>query len=121
MLDTDAEEAGVIFRSFVQVVLPFGYDAQLTSSIVQRVPVFVVNNLAFGGIHYEMREQKGPFAYNYDRIAIGRNAHIFDVAVIFPVRRVLLNVKDFIENIGVNFDNPALNFEHKVVYFAFCH
>ncbi len=122
MLDANAKKAGAVITFFVQIILPFRYETQLASSIVKRVPVFMVNNLPLLCVHYEPGERnitRRFFAKNDNRITIRRNTHRSNAAIIFSVRGVMMNVKDFTENIGVNFDNPALNFKHQVIDFSF--
>ena len=53
MLDANAKKASAIIGFFVKVVLPFSYETQIASSVVKRVPVFMVNNLTFLCVHYE--------------------------------------------------------------------
>ena len=118
MFNANAKKAGAVNTFFVQVILPFCYYTQLASSVVERVPVFMVNNLAFLCVGYEMREQDRSFSENNDGITIRRNTHGSDIAIVFPVGRVAMNVKDFIINIRVNFDNPALDSKRQVIDFA---
>ena len=124
MLNADAKKACFINTSFVQIVLPFGYKTQIAPSVIKIVPVFMVNNLAFLRLHYKPGKRnimRRFFAENNDRAAIGGNTHRSNIAIVFPVRRVAVSIKDFSIDIRVNFDNPVLNFEHQIIDFAIFH
>ena len=74
----------------------------------------MVNYLAGFGVHHKTGKQNITTGYaveDNDRAA-GKNTHTYNIAIVFSVRRVAVSIKDFSINVRVNFDNPALNFEH---------
>jgi hypothetical protein len=124
MFYTDAEKTGVVTAFFVEIVLSFGDETQIAAAIVEIVPVFMVNNLPLLGVHYEAGKRNVTiriFCDEDDGAAISGHMHTQNAVIVFSAGRVLPSIKDFSINIRVNFDNPALNFEHQVIDFAIFH
>jgi hypothetical protein len=61
MLNANAKKASIIATFFVQIILPFSYETQIASPVVERVPVSMVNNLTLLCVHYEAGERDRSF------------------------------------------------------------